>query len=186
MARMAQQQRELYGMCATAIVNRRADLEGASRVGFDIDLPIFSVGKTAELADTHPQTLRQYDRNGLIVPQRTEGGARRYSLRDIDRLVQAQNMSQQDGINLTGIARILDLEEENRQLRHQLQALSLQDTVSIFAADANGDITQMQRSTQARTWRHQFEHTTRELTSGRIQHEENHTSKSMNGGMAST
>ena len=68
----------------------------------------------------HPQTLRQYDRLGLVVPQRTEGGARRYSLRDISRLAQAQQLSQEEGINLAGITRILELEEENRELRRQL------------------------------------------------------------------
>lgn len=111
-SRMEQQRRRLYEMCAMAIAAGRADLDGASRVGFDIDLPVFSVGRAAELAAVHPQTLRQYDRSGLVVPQRTGGGARRYSLRDVDRLIQAQRMSQRDGINLTGIARILDLEEE--------------------------------------------------------------------------
>ena len=89
----------------------------AAEVGFDIELPVFSVGAAGELANVHPQTLRQYDRLGLVVPQRTEGGARRYSLRDISRLAQAQQLSQEEGINLAGITRILELEEENRELR---------------------------------------------------------------------
>lgn len=106
-------------MCAMAIVAGRADLDGAAEVGFDIELPVFSVGAAGELANVHPQTLRQYDRLGLVVPQRTEGGARRYSLRDISRLAQAQQLSQEEGINLAGITRILELEEENRELRRQ-------------------------------------------------------------------
>ena len=93
-------------MCAMAIVAGRADLDGAAEVGFDIELPVFSVGAAGELANVHPQTLRQYDRLGLVVPQRTEGGARRYSLRDISRLAQAQQLSQEEGINLAGITRI--------------------------------------------------------------------------------
>lgn len=76
-----------------------------------------------ELANVHPQTLRQYDRLGLVVPQRTDGGARRYSLRDISRLAKAQQLSQEEGINLAGIARILSLEEENRELRRQVERL---------------------------------------------------------------
>ena len=116
MARLANQMKQLYAMCATALVMGRADLDGADDVGFDIELPIFTVGQTAELANIHPQTLRQYDRLGLVRPQRTDGGARRYCLRDIARLTRAQRLSQDEGINLSGIARILVLEEENRQL----------------------------------------------------------------------
>lgn len=165
-SRMEQQRRRLYEMCAMAIAAGRADLDGASRVGFDIDLPVFSVGRAAELAAVHPQTLRQYDRSGLVVPQRTDGGARRYSLRDVDRLIQAQRMSQRDGINLTGIARILDLEEENRQLRRQLHALRMDDGTSVFTADMDGGITEIRRSRRARHWRHQFHSETLALTAG--------------------
>ena len=103
-ARAARQIKRLYEMCAMAIVAGRADLDGAAEVGFDIELPVFSVGAAGELANVHPQTLRQYDRLGLVVPQRTEGGARRYSLRDISRLAQAQQLSQEEGINLAGIS----------------------------------------------------------------------------------
>ena len=120
-ARAARQIKRLYEMCAMAIVAGRADLDGAAEVGFDIELPVFSVGAAGELANVHPQTLRQYDRLGLVVPQRTEGGARRYSLRDISRLAQAQQLSQEEGINLAGITRILELEEENRELRRQVE-----------------------------------------------------------------
>ena len=122
-ARAARQIKRLYEMCAMAIVAGRADLDGAAEVGFDIELPVFSVGAAGELANVHPQTLRQYDRLGLVVPQRTEGGARRYSLRDISRLAQAQQLSQEEGINLAGITRILELEEENRELRRQVERL---------------------------------------------------------------
>ena len=122
-ARAARQIKRLYEMCAMAIVAGRADLDGAAEVGFDIELPVFSVGAAGELANVHPQTLRQYDRLGLVVPQRTEGGARRYSLRDISRLAQAQQLSQEEGVNLAGITRILELEEENRELRRQVERL---------------------------------------------------------------
>lgn len=166
MTRVTRQVKALYEMCAMALVESRANLDGADDVGFDIDLPLFTVGRAGELASIHPQTLRQYDRQGLIVPQRTEGGARRYSLRDIDRLAQAQHLSQDEGINLSGIARILDLQEENRQLRREVKRLDKPEGSSIFAADTEGGITEIQRSRQARLWRHEIHVRTRELTAG--------------------
>ena len=66
-ARAARQAKMLYDMCAMAIVAGRADLDGADEVGFDIELPMFTVGRAGELANVHPQTLRQYDRLGLVV-----------------------------------------------------------------------------------------------------------------------
>jgi MerR family transcriptional regulator, heat shock protein HspR len=155
MVRVSHEVQVLYGLCAVALVEQRADLDGADEVGFDIDLPVFSVGRAAELADIHPQTLRQYDRQGLIVPQRTEGGARRYSLRDVQKLVEAQRMSQQEGINLAGIARVLELQEENRQLRREVKRLQRPHGSSVFAADRDGGITEVQHSRQARHWRHE-------------------------------
>lgn len=163
MARTDRQIRALYDMCAKAIVQGRADVEGATEVGFDIELPVFTVGQAADLSHVHPQTLRQYDRLGLVVPQRTEGGARRYSLRDISRLAQAQSMSQDEGINLAGITRILSLEEENRELRRQIERLRKPAGSSVFAADADGGIVEIQQSRRARMWRHQIQVNTRQL-----------------------
>lgn len=152
-------------MCAMAIVAGRADLDGAAEVGFDIELPVFSVGAAGELANVHPQTLRQYDRLGLVVPQRTEGGARRYSLRDISRLAQAQQLSQEEGVNLAGITRILELEEENRELRRQVERLRKPAGSSVFAADADGGIVEVERSQRARMWRRQLRTDARQLPS---------------------
>lgn len=163
-ARAARQIKRLYEMCAMAIVAGRADLDGAAEVGFDIELPVFSVGAAGELANVHPQTLRQYDRLGLVVPQRTEGGARRYSLRDISRLAQAQQLSQ-EGINLAGITRILELEEENRELRRQVERLRKPAGSSVFAADADGGIVEVERSQRARMWRRQLRADARQLPS---------------------
>ena len=148
-------------MCAMAIVAGRADLDGAAEVGFDIELP----GAAGELANVHPQTLRQYDRLGLVVPQRTEGGARRYSLRDISRLAQAQQLSQEEGVNLAGITRILELEEENRELRRQVERLRKPAGSSVFAADADGGIVEVERSQRARMWRRQLRADARQLPS---------------------
>ena len=134
-ARAARQIKRLYEMCAMAIVAGRADLDGAAEVGFDIELPVFSVGAAGELANVHPQTLRQYDRLGLVVPQRTEGGARRYSLRDISRLAQAQQLSQEEGINLAGITRIW-----RRQLRADARQLPSRESVRAERAEEGDDM----------------------------------------------
>ncbi len=165
MARVTRQIRELYDMCAAALVSGRADLDGASQVGFDIDLPVFTVTRTGELAAIHPQTLRQYDRLGLVVPQRTEGGARRYSLRDISRLAHAQHLSQDEGINLNGVTRILDLEEENRELRRQIARMRKPAGSSVFAADMDGGIVEIERERSARRWRRQIQIDPRALPS---------------------
>ena len=156
MARLANQMKQLYAMCATALVMGRADLDGADDVGFDIELPIFTVGQTAELANIHPQTLRQYDRLGLVRPQRTDGGARRYCLRDIARLTRAQRLSQDEGINLAGVTRILSLQEENRQLRRQNRHLRRRlEGDSVFEAGIDGEVVEVRqaRSRFYRVWR---------------------------------
>ena len=165
-ARIAQQIRKAYVLCARTLVDGRMELDEADDMGFDVNLPVFTVSQAAQLAGVHPQTLRQYDRIGLVTPRRTDGGARRYSLRDIDRTVQAQRLSQDESINLAGITRILALQEENRELRRQVRRLRRPAGSSIFAADADGDIVEVQRSRRARMWRHEIHAHAREITSG--------------------
>ncbi len=77
----------------------------------DEDAPIFAIAAAAELASMHAQTLRQYDRIGLVVPGRTRGGSRRYSLRHIRQLREVARMSA-EGISLPAIARILELGDD--------------------------------------------------------------------------
>ena len=71
--------------------------------------PVFAISVVAQLTGMHPQTLRQYDRVGLVTPQRTSGGGRRYSARDVERLREIQRLSA-DGVGLSGVRRIFDLE----------------------------------------------------------------------------
>ncbi|MBB6118409.1 heat shock protein transcriptional repressor HspR [Nocardiopsis algeriensis] len=87
---------------------------------FGPDAPVYVISVAAELAGMHPQTLRQYDRLGIVSPGRTSGRGRRYSMRDIQMLRQVQRLSQEEGINLAGIKRILELEDEVEQLREQV------------------------------------------------------------------
>ncbi|EFW09920.1 heat shock protein transcriptional repressor HspR, partial [Pauljensenia hongkongensis] len=99
----------------------------AGRSGQGGESVTFVISVAAELAGMHPQTLRQYDRLGLVTPARTKGRGRRYTKQDIQRLRDVQRMSQDEGINLEGIRRILELERrvealeaERARMRTQL------------------------------------------------------------------
>jgi MerR family transcriptional regulator, heat shock protein HspR len=81
------------------------------------DTPVYVISVAAQLSGLHPQTLRAYDRLGLVSPGRTAGRGRRYSLRDILILREVQRLSQEDGVNLSGIKRILELENEWQRSR---------------------------------------------------------------------
>lgn len=113
--------------------------------GFDETSPIFSIAAAAELAGLHAQTLRQYDRLGLVQPSRTAGNTRRYSMRDFGRLKQVQMLSG-EGVSLEGIRRILEMSDENRELRTRVRELesALADAVMqqqgrrVFAAGTAG------------------------------------------------
>ena len=88
----------------------------------DDGAPVYAISVAAQIAGLHPQTLRQYDRLGLVSPRRTGGRNRLYSLRDIIRLREVSRLSA-EGVNLAGIQRILALETENERLRSQLGLL---------------------------------------------------------------
>ncbi|GGC06992.1 heat shock protein transcriptional repressor HspR [Cellulomonas carbonis] len=111
------------------------------------DAPVFTISAAAELAGMHPQTLRQYDRLGLVSPQRTRGRGRRYSLRDIARLREVQRLSQDEGINLQGIKRILALENEVERLRQQVDLLRAvaEPGRRVFTAGPQGDVVAVPR-----------------------------------------
>ena len=100
---------------------------------FDPDAAVFQVSVAASLADMHAQTLRGYDRLGLVVPQRARGRGRRYSLRDVAKLRHVQQLSQAEGINLEGIRRILALEAEVDALHDQIERLN--DTLRRVQSD---------------------------------------------------
>jgi MerR family transcriptional regulator/heat shock protein HspR len=88
------------------------------------DAPVFVISVAAELAGMHAQTLRQYDRLGLVTPGRTGGGGRRYSARDVALLREVQRLSQDEGVNLAGIKRIIDLETHVDALRNRVAELA--------------------------------------------------------------
>jgi MerR family transcriptional regulator, heat shock protein HspR len=88
--------------------------------GLTDDTPVYVISVAAQLSGLHPQTLRAYDRLGLVSPGRTPGRGRRYSLRDILVLREVQRLSQEDGVNLSGIKRILELESQWQRSRMML------------------------------------------------------------------
>ncbi|GAA2638109.1 heat shock protein transcriptional repressor HspR [Streptomyces axinellae] len=86
--------------------------------------PVYVISVAAQLSGLHPQTLRQYDRLGLVSPDRTPGRGRRYSARDIELLREVQRLSQDEGINLAGIKRIIELEQQVSALKARVSELS--------------------------------------------------------------
>jgi len=94
--------------------------------GFEVDAPLFVISVAAQLAGMHAQTLRSYDREGLVSPGRTSGGGRRYSRRDIELLREVQKLSQDEGVNRAGIRRIIELEAEADALRARATELAAQ------------------------------------------------------------
>ena len=131
----------------------------------DENTPLFPIATAAELSGLHPQTLRQYDRLGLVSPTRTAGRTRRYSMRDIVALREVQALSA-EGLNLEGIKRILLLQRENHELTQRVRQLeaALADEVvrrrgrRVFAAGAEGEVIPLrageraQRANQVVVW----------------------------------
>jgi MerR family transcriptional regulator, heat shock protein HspR len=101
--------------------------------GLSDDTPVYVISVAAQLSGLHPQTLRTYDRLGLVSPGRSAGRGRRYSMRDILALREVQRLSQEEGVNLSGIKRILELETELTQVR--LAAAELQAEIAQLRAE---------------------------------------------------
>lgn len=117
------------------------------------DRPVFLISVAAQLAGMHPQTLREYDRLGLVSPARTRGRGRRYSTRDIEQLREIQRLSQEEGINLAGIRRILHLERALDAAHAEvdrLKFLAEPGAHRVFAAGPQGDVVVTTRRTVRR------------------------------------
>lgn len=123
----------------------------------DEDSPLFAIALAAELSGMHPQTLRQYDRLGLVVPGRTRGGSRRYSARHIGQLREVARLSA-DGMSLPAIARIIELEDQVRGLQRrvgELERLMRAELESrpgarVFAAGATGAVISLRSGARVR------------------------------------
>lgn len=123
----------------------------------------YVISVAAELAGMHPQTLRQYDRLGLVTPVRTKGRGRRYTPRDVERLREVQRLSQDEGVNLEGIRQILALKAKLEEVsdamdeaRAELEALRAvvkkenDRRNRVFAATPDGHVHKVRRGTRLR------------------------------------
>lgn len=127
------------------------------------DDSVLVISMAAELSGLHAQTLRTYDRLGIVTPERTRGGGRRYSLRDVALLREVQRLSQEEGVNLAGIKRIIELTNQVDALRSRVT--DLLDEVSELRqrqgpAGRSGELVHVPRSTSVVVWRprHQRNH----------------------------
>src|SRR5689334_25208388 len=114
------------------------------------DARTFLISVAAELAGMHAQTLRTYDRLGLVSPQRSSGGGRRYSERDVDLLREVQRLSQDEGVNLAGIKRIIELTNQVEALKSRLRELS--EEVEQLRANQRRDVAVVPKSTALVVW----------------------------------
>jgi len=133
--------------------------------GDDADAPVYVISVAAQLSGLHPQTLRAYEREGLLTPARTQGGTRRYSQRDVERLQFIRTLTQDEGLNLAGVRvvlelgekleaarrRVADLEEMVRVLADRLEERSGADRYAIVkSAPSNVEVHPLRRRTGQR------------------------------------
>jgi MerR family transcriptional regulator, heat shock protein HspR len=109
------------------------------------DGAVYIISVAAELAGVHPQTLRTYERRGLIRPKRTPGGTRRYSHKDIQRVQLIQELTQGEGVNLAGVLRILELQDQIEELSAELDRT--QSRVDEVRAEARAALEEAMRRT---------------------------------------
>jgi MerR family transcriptional regulator/heat shock protein HspR len=114
------------------------------------DAHTFLISVAAELAGMHAQTLRTYDRLGLVSPQRSSGGGRRYSEHDVDLLREVQRLSQDEGVNLAGIKRIIELTNQVEALRSRLAEMS--EELEQLRARQRRDVAVVPKSTAVVVW----------------------------------
>ena len=100
------------------------------------DEPVYLISVVATMLNIHPQTLRQYEREGLVEPSRTQGRMRLYSQRDIDRMKQILRLTRQMGVNLAGVDIVLQLKEQIDQMQEEIDIL--RDELS--KANRNGSV----------------------------------------------
>ena len=111
---------------------------------------MFVISVAAELAGMHAQTLRTYDRLGLVTPERTSGGGRRYSAHDVALLREVQRLSQDEGVNLAGIKRIIELTNQVSALQHRIEEMAAE--IAAVHASYRRDLVPVPRSTALVVW----------------------------------
>jgi MerR family transcriptional regulator/heat shock protein HspR len=111
----------------------------------------FLISVAAELAGMHAQTLRTYDRLGLVSPRRSSGGGRRYSERDVELLREVQRLSQDEGVNLAGIKRIIELTNQVEALQSRIQEMRRE--LESLRANQRRDLAVVPKSTALVVWK---------------------------------
>jgi MerR family transcriptional regulator/heat shock protein HspR len=106
--------------------------------------PVFMISGAAELAEMHPQTLRMYERRGLVTPRRSSKSTRLYSMEDVERLRRIQELVSESGLNLAGVERVLEMEERMAALQQRLDRL--QQDMDRLAAQAQEELEAVRRS----------------------------------------
>jgi MerR family transcriptional regulator/heat shock protein HspR len=106
--------------------------------------PVFMISVAADLAEMHPQTLRMYERRGLIRPQRSSKSTRLYSLDDVERLRRIQQLVSECGLNLAGVERVLEMEERLADMQQRLERLQVD--MAQLAAQAQEELEAVHRS----------------------------------------
>jgi MerR family transcriptional regulator/heat shock protein HspR len=105
---------------------RRRSVPTVTRVEVETDRGVFMISVAAQLANMHPQTLRMYEARGLIEPQRSPKGTRLYSQEDVEKLRRIQEMTAELGLNLAGVERVLDLEQEIGRMHERMEKLEVE------------------------------------------------------------
>lgn len=111
----------------------------------------FLISVAAELAGMHAQTLRTYDRLGLVSPRRSSGGGRRYSERDVELLREVQRLSQDEGVNLAGIKRIIELTNQVEALQSRIEEMT--NELESLRANQRRDLAVVPKSTALVVWK---------------------------------
>jgi MerR family transcriptional regulator, heat shock protein HspR len=111
----------------------------------------FLISVAAELAGMHAQTLRTYDRLGLVSPGRSSGGGRRYSQHDVDLLREVQRLSQDEGVNLAGIKRIIELTNQVEALHSRMKEMAAE--IEVLRVNQRRDIAVVPKSTAVVVWK---------------------------------
>ena len=111
----------------------------------------FLISVAAELAGMHAQTLRTYDRLGLVSPNRSSGGGRRYSQHDVDLLREVQRLSQDEGVNLAGIKRIIELTNQVEALQSRLKEMAAE--LEVLRGNQRRDLAVVPKSTAVVVWK---------------------------------
>ena len=131
-------------------MNEPAHPDPSRTSGSDAEQQFFVISVAAQLAGMHAQTLRTYDRLGLVTPLRSSGGGRRYSARDVALLREVQRLSQDEGVNLAGIKRIIELTNQVEALQQRI--IEMADEIDRVRQSYRRDLVPVPRSNALVVW----------------------------------